>query len=63
MKIVRIDNFDREIIPDKLVAENITSAAYAEVMCKALCAKYSSEQGSDYFVVRPDDYKLREFKE
>ena len=62
MKIVREDNFNRDYIPDYLVAENIQSEYYANVMCKALNQKYGSARAQFFFVVKPDDYALKRFE-
>ena len=61
MKIVSVDNFDREIpgatSDDKLVAENL-SGYYASVIVEMLNKKFSSDR---YYRVAEDDYKLCEF--
>jgi len=63
MKIVQLDNFGRDYMPDALVAENIASEQYANVMCKALNDVYSAPQSSMFFVVRPDAYVLQRVTE
>jgi hypothetical protein len=57
MKIITVDNFDRESVAQKLVAENIKSKEHGRIMLEALqatCDNYSST----YFVLVSDDYKL-----
>ena len=62
MKIISVDNFDREqlgVSDDRLVAENVTNEAYAKTMVDALNAKYCSTPHDDrFFKIVPDDYKL-----
>ena len=59
MKIVGVDNFDRETEADYLVAENIRNEEMANVMVKALNDKYcSSDHSPIHYVVKPDDYRL-----
>ena len=58
MKIIATDNFNREEIADKLVAEGIVFKDYAKVMCKALNAHFGGEQANDCFKVVEDDYRL-----
>jgi hypothetical protein len=58
MKIIESDNFARESVADHLVADNITSEAYAIVMRDALQAKFGGENSQSYFQVKPDDYVL-----
>jgi hypothetical protein len=62
-KIVAIDNFDRDYRPDRLVAENITSEAEAQVMVDALNERYGGDHVPDYYVVKSDDYKLKVWEE
>lgn len=56
MKIVEIDNYDRETVPDRLVAENVGNGDEANIMCEAL--NNFMRARDKYFVVKPDDYKL-----
>lgn len=60
MKIVKIDNFDRDHIDDVVIAENV-SEYYAKVIVAHLNQKFSGDNSQDYFVVKPDDYKPRKF--
>ena len=61
MKIVQVDNFDRDYIPDRLIAENV-SKHFEEFLVKALNEKYSSEHSPEYYRLVPDDYKLKEWE-
>lgn len=58
MKIICVDNYARETVADRLVADNIKSEEYAKCMCKALCDKYSSEYSTEWFQVVDDNYRL-----
>lgn len=63
MKIIGVDNFDRETKDDFLVAEGINSTEMAKVMCKALNDKYCSRNNDPIFYrVVENDYKLRTFE-
>lgn len=57
MKIVKVDNFDRETEPQRLVAENIQNKEEVAIMLKALQNSCYPE-GSTWYRVFPDDYKL-----
>ena len=57
MKIICVNNFDRESINDRLIAENVP-AFYANFLCEKLNECYSSSYSGNYFRVEPDDYKL-----
>lgn len=59
MKIVKIDNFNTELIDDVLIAENVNKN-YVDVIVNTLNDKYSGEQSSDYFISTKDDYELFE---
>ena len=56
MKVVCIDNYNRDYISDRLVCENV-SKFYGDIIVVCLNERIRAE-GSDYFVLRPDDYKL-----
>lgn len=60
MKIIRVDNFDREIIPDKLIATGL-SECYAERIVKLLNDSEGNDSPNFYRCV-PDDYKLQTFE-
>ena len=61
MKIVKIDNFDRDFISDELIAENVLKY-YADEIVKMLNSQCSGSNSPDYFEVKPDDYKLYTFE-
>lgn len=61
MKIICIDNFDREIVSDRLIAENVPDH-YAEGIAEHLNEKYSGTTSPVYFKAVPDDYKLYTFE-
>ena len=56
MKIVCVDNFGRANLPDALVAENIKSKTWAEIMVNALNEK--AEGTDNWCLIKPDDYVL-----
>lgn len=58
MKIVWCDNFDREYISERVVAENIANDHEANIMLKALRATCSMHDANWYKLVA-DDYKVR----
>lgn len=55
MKIICVDNYDRESVADRLVAENVKSLDEARIIVQALNAKRSH---NDWYALRADDYKL-----
>ncbi len=57
MKIVQVDNFDRDYISDTLIAENVNKH-FGEFLVKALNEKYSRGDSAEYYRLEPDDYKL-----
>ncbi len=56
MKIVKIDNYNRDYIPDVLICENINKY-YGD---KVIAALNINPQDSDYFILVEDTYVLRE---
>lgn len=58
MKIVCKDNYCREFVADRLVAEGIKLEVEARAMCDALTHKYGGEDSEEYFEIVPDDYEL-----
>ena len=60
MKIIKIDNFDRENVDDVLIAENVKEP-YACCFVDFLNKKYSRPNASWFYVVVSDDYKLHVF--
>lgn len=65
MKIIAVDNFDRERIgasDDQLIAENI-DARYVDDIVKALNDRYCADDHAErFFKAVPDDYVLREYR-
>ena len=61
MKIIGVDNFDRENHSDVLVAESLNEY-YVKEIVKFLNDKYDSEYAPYYFRAVSDNYKLYEFK-
>ncbi len=61
MKIIRVDNFDRESYSDFLVAEKVLEH-YGKIMTDALNSR-ETEGTSDFFKLVDDNHKLfvREF--
>lgn len=54
MKIVQIDNYNRDSVADVLIAENVNSH-FAEKIVKLLNENSSFDS---HFVVKPDTYRL-----
>lgn len=61
MKIIAVDNFDRETHDDVLVCENVNEF-YSKVIVEFLNDKYSGEHASEYYKAVEDDYKLYKFE-
>lgn len=61
MKIIAIDNFGRDYVSDKLIAENV-SELYAKEIAEYLNKTHGGEQAWYYFEAVPDDHKLYEFQ-
>ncbi len=61
MKIIWRDNFDRDRVDDRLVAENITSVRESTIMLQALQATCTNE-GPDQYELVNDDYKLKKWE-
>lgn len=61
MKIIQIDNFNRDTVSDNLIAENV-SEFYAKAIVEFLNEKYSGETSPPFYIYRPDDYKLYTFE-
>lgn len=57
MKIICVDNFDRDDKCDKLVCENV-SEYYGKYMTEFLNNKFSGDYAPDYYRLVEDDYKL-----
>lgn len=61
MKIICVDNFNRETVSDRLVADNIKNSTEANLMIEALKGT-CSVQGSHWYKLVQDDYKLYVFE-
>lgn len=61
MKIVIVDNFNRDYVSDRLLCENIHEH-YGKAVVDFLNQQFSSNSSQDYFALRPDDYKLFTFE-
>jgi hypothetical protein len=61
MKIIQVDNFDREIVSDILIAENVPEH-FAELIVTYLNNTLSGPCSLDYYKRVPDDYKLYKFE-
>jgi len=61
MKIIKIDNFDRDSVSDELIAENV-SAYYIEFIVEELNQKYSGSTSPYFFMAVPDDRTLYKFE-
>lgn len=57
MKIICTDNYARESVADRLVAENVQYEREAQMIVDALNL-HPSRSHSDYYVIKNDDYKL-----
>lgn len=58
MKIVDTDNFGGDYPDEKVIAEGITNAGFAEVMVKALNRMAEEMDSNRFYKVVKDDYKL-----
>ena len=56
-KIIKVDNFDRELFDDVLVADNM-SDHYAESVAEMLNSKFSGDNSSYYYRVVDGDHEL-----
>ena len=61
MKIIVVDNFDRESESDTLVAENVNKY-YGEFIVDFLNDKFSGDSSSEWFRLVEDNHKLYEFE-
>lgn len=57
MKIIAVDNYDRETVSDILVCKNCDEYE-AKIMCEALNEKLGGPSSPRFFKVVEDDYKL-----
>ena len=61
MKIILVDNFDREMTSDTLIAENVEKH-YGERIVEFLNNKFSGSTSPDYFRLVDDGHKLYIFE-
>ena len=61
MKVIKIDNFNRDNVSDVLICENVKKYI-GEFFVKSLNEAFSSGNSPDFFRLVPDDYKLYEWK-
>lgn len=57
MKVVLVDNFDRDYIADRLLADNLTQED-ARALADDFNKKHASYNCPDFAVVKDDNYKL-----
>jgi hypothetical protein len=60
MKIIQVDNLQRDIVDDVLVCENINES-YGETIVNVLNHKYSGEHSPVFYRLVEDDYKLYKY--
>lgn len=61
MKIIQVDNFDRDSVSDVLIAENVNETLSGHIV-NFLNEKYSGENSPNWYKAVADDYKLYEFE-
>lgn len=61
MKIIATDNFNRESVSDRLVAESV-SEFDGPIMVEALNRALGGEYAQKYYQLVPDDHKLYTFE-
>ena len=59
MKIIRVDNFNRDYRPDKIIAENV-DYFYGEFIVGKLNQQWTGVEADFFFKLVEDDYKLKE---
>jgi uncharacterized protein YegJ (DUF2314 family) len=57
MKIISVDNFNRDDVSDKLICENINEY-YGKHTVDFLNGKFSGSDSDDFYKLVEDDYKL-----
>lgn len=57
MKLIKVDNFDRESVSDVLIAENV-NPHYADEIVVFLNDRHSGDNSPDYFKLVEDGKKL-----
>ncbi len=61
MKIILVDNFNRDDVPDILIADNVHPEFIKELV-EFLNKKHSGNDSPDYYRAVEDDYKLHKFE-
>jgi len=61
MKIIQVDNFQRESVDDFLVCEKITDGIVGEFIVERLNERYAGEDSSVFYRLVSDDYPLHKF--
>lgn len=61
MKIICVDNFNRDGHSDELVCENVNEF-YGKRITTFLNAKFSGETSSDFYRLVEDEHKLYKFE-
>ena len=57
MKIIKVDNFDRDAVSDELIAMDV-SERWSKWIVELLNVEYSGSSSSVFFRAVLDDYKL-----
>lgn len=60
MKIISVDNFDRDDAHDEVIAENVPEF-FAETLVSALNERYGGSDAPRFFKAVSDEYILRVF--
>lgn len=60
MKLIKVDNYDREYYDDVLIAENVHKG-YGELIANLLNNRVG-ENSEDFFKLVEDDYELFKFE-
>lgn len=61
MKIIKSDNFNRENVSERLVAESVPPV-YANIIADLLNDRFSGSQSEAFFRAEKDDYQLYVFE-
>lgn len=61
MKIICVDNFDRDTKDDTLVCENVNEY-YGKILVNFLNDKLSGEHSSDFYRLVEDNHKLYKYE-
>jgi hypothetical protein len=60
MKIIQVDNFQRDVHDDVLVCENVNES-YGNLIVNVLNHKYSGEHSSVFYRLVEDDHELYKY--